>query len=209
MDINGMWYPKHQPSLVEKQTKPSGREQDLICVTGFGYSGSGAVLDILSEYDNVTLVHGVDKDSGRKLENTIDSEFDLLRHAGGVFDLEEAFRTNNPFIKDGKIRLFLRLVAFLYDEGASVWNENFLVQTRKFVDSLIQYRCSTRCFGYDFSRHLMAFGTRGADLLWGREGIADLLFLKDITVAEYRAIAREYIHSLLSELTASQHIILD
>ncbi len=104
LDINWMWYPKHQLLGEETASRRFIGDRDLICVTGFSYSGSGAVLDILAKYDDVTLVHAVDMDCGRKLDNTISAEFDLLRHSGGVFELEEAFHTENAFLLDGVLK---------------------------------------------------------------------------------------------------------
>ncbi len=210
LDINGKWYPASQPLGLEPlPAEQSDSNRDVICVTGFGYSGSGAVLDILSEYDDVTLVHAVDKDCGKQLDNTVFAEFDLLRHVGGVFDLEAAFQTENAFVRDGKIRAFLRFVAFLYDEEAPVWDDAFLLCTRQFLDSLIHYRCRTGNGGYVFSRHLALLGTRGAELLWGPEGKSDLFFLRDLTVSEYRALAKRYITGLFDGMGTTRHLLLD
>lgn len=49
----------------------------VICVTGFGWSGSGAVFDLLREYDDVDIVD----DSGS------DFEFGLLGAKDGLYDL--------------------------------------------------------------------------------------------------------------------------
>ena len=68
----------------------------FICVSGFGYSGSGAVIDILGEFDS----HYV-----------FNKEFRLIKDPDGIIDLEDALVNNWQELKsDIAIRRFRRLI---------------------------------------------------------------------------------------------------
>lgn len=57
----------------------------IICVTGFGWSGSGAVFDLLREYDDLKIVDNKGDDF----------EFTLLTSTDGLYDLRHALMEKN------------------------------------------------------------------------------------------------------------------
>ena len=78
----------------------------IIDITGFGWSGSGAVLDLLSEYDNVI-----------KLDNTM--EFSILHIVDGIMDLEYKLSYKHCRFLDSDIAIkrFLHLVSHYYNKN--------------------------------------------------------------------------------------------
>ena len=187
--------------------------ETLICVSGSGYSGSGAILDLLEEYDDLTALHFCDLDSGRGSGGV---EFDLLRQFGGLFWLEEIFdRKHFEPMTNGAVLLFLNLVEYLHVKVGSIFNASFIEATRHFLDKLILARFPTGCEPdtpgwsrtFVHCNNLRIFGNGGAKLLWGDEGCA--FVLKALSVEEYRAIAREYIDEFLCSINCKRFLVLD
>ena len=61
---------------------PQKNYEHLVCITGFGNSGSGTVIDYLSEFNNTTVFGGYDLDSGgpeSKASYSKSIEIDFLR----------------------------------------------------------------------------------------------------------------------------------
>ena len=72
--------------------QPNNTYDNLVCITGFGHSGSGAVLDFLTEFNNTTVFGFYDKEFSGFKKDVPTGEVNLFRCAGGLFDIEEAFK---------------------------------------------------------------------------------------------------------------------
>ena len=180
----------------------------IVCITGFGHSGSGAVVDLLSEYACNSVEGFVDhncslrKNSGR--------EFDILRHAGGLFSLEDAVQNPNPFIQDACVKLFMALVATHYDDPRCSYKTVLVNSARRFLDVILDYSLPGG-YGYDFCPHLDYISDRGYDLLFGRTGSRHqaIFFLKNMSVDAYRLAARGFVSSVLGKLASGKVLVLD
>jgi hypothetical protein len=175
---------------------PDSTFKRLIFVCGFGWSGSGAVADLLREYAPVTR---------------IPAEFDLARVAGGLFSLEHAFETQSIFEREAAFRLFLSLVDYIYVNSVSFYDDSFLTLTREFIEKLIAYTADSET-GFDNCPHLRALGTRGVRRVWGPpkgSGTSPVFFLKDMDVKTYRAHAAAYIRSVLQRVESKECLLLD
>lgn len=185
----------------------------IICTTGFGHTGSGAVVDLISEYDNVDVLAYIDKNGSlRKSSNNVENgEFVLLISYGGLLDLEHAFSSPSIGFRDASLKLFLRLVAYLYTEIGGYYNNDFLKTTRDFVNNLISWKNSpgSYFFGYEYSPHLTCLGNAGERLVFGEEHVGRIFHLKDITIQEYRELAKTYIHNLISRISPKRCLVLD
>ena len=106
IDLNGLRTRPVKKHLPHREELSSSSR--IVCLTGLGHSGSGAVADLLSEYDEVQVMSHVDTNGS--LRNASTEEFDLLCGAGGLFSLEEAFVTRNERVRDLAVKLFLRFV---------------------------------------------------------------------------------------------------
>ena len=77
-------------SIHVKYQKPTNTYKKFICVTGFLYSGSGALIDLLSEFENTTQNCIRDEESSN-LKVVSGQEFSFFSEYGGVLDLEKTF----------------------------------------------------------------------------------------------------------------------
>ena len=106
---------------------------NFLCVAGFGYSGSGAVIDLLKEFDQ----HYV-----------FEKEFRLIKDPDGIIDLENALIRDWQELKsDIAIRRFIELaritgrkqklfskIGFNFNED---YNKNFFHCCEKYIDELV------------------------------------------------------------------------
>lgn len=210
VDTNGLRLVPRKPFLQSAGGNNAGRS--VVCVTGFGHSGSGAVVDLLSEYKGVDVIGLTDKNGSLREDSGF--EFDFLRATGGLFSIEAQYHGNGWFPMGDAIRMFLRLVAFLHLEIGGRFNNDFLKATRDFLDKLLlptsnKVSAGGRTCGYDGRGHLSVLGVEGARLVWGDNGVERAFLLRELSVAEYRGIAREYICRVLDILTSERVVVLD
>ena len=195
-------HPEPCPSIRQRNVP-----QKIICVTGFGHSGSGVVSDLLSEYEGVSVQGLVDANGS--LRQTGGMEFDFLRHAGGLFDIEHAIQTENIFIQDSVVKSFMALVASYYYNPKCFYRETLLLSSRKFLDELVDYIVPS-ADGYEFSPHLRMLGDRGYDLFYGSGKSKQGIFaLRKINIDAYRSLAMQYVFSLLSNISTCDYLLLD
>ena len=193
--------------IREKLSAGDGKRYNrLVSLIGFFYSGSGAVADLLSEYSSASVFSCVGDDGSLRKDSKYSGEFDMLRHLGGIFSLEMAFQTKNVFVRDSMIRIFLRMVAYLHFDERRPFGQGFLAATRKFLDEIIAVRCETD-FTWNFCPHLRCLGDAGSRLVYG--GNTACHYLKDMSCAEFRKIARKYISSVLQSFDANDFLVLD
>lgn len=84
----------------------------IVAVHGFGYSGSGAVVDLLREFPNVTVLGHIDQEGSKTDEKaySFSSEQDFVRLSGGLFELEKFIESNNIFHNAAALRRFAEVV---------------------------------------------------------------------------------------------------
>lgn len=110
--------------------------KNIVGVSGFGYSGSGAVVDLLREYDDC-LVHGM-AEGGSKATPSVDDfgEILILKNAGGIQELDSVLDNHSNFlIQDEALKHFGKRIFYdkLFYSGRNYRNYIFL-----FFDSLIE-----------------------------------------------------------------------
>lgn len=201
-----------KPYLIPKKTASF-----LISTLGCGHSGSGAVLDFLREFDNCTVFGYLDPDGGGKLSKTIKNdtsfEVDFLRHAGGVFELEQAFTYKNIFVQDAAIKRFIALSEYWYSrENIPFYNDEYMRLTRKFIEDISDFKITSKSFPFQF--HSMIPYHVEYDNLEAPFFIEDnkdytLYYLKELTVQEYRKLANRYIMDFFSTIDSKPYLVLD
>ena len=210
VDTNGSRLTPRRPYLPSANGKNTGRS--IVCVTGFGHSGSGAVVDLLSEYKGVDVIGLADKNGS--LRDDSGFEFDFLRATGGLFNIEAQYHDKGWFPMGDAIRMFLRLIAYMHLEVGGRFNNEFLNATRDFLDKLLlpmsnNVSADGGACGYAGRGHLSVLGVEGARLVWGDNGVERAFHLRKLSVSEYRGIAREYISRVLDILTSERIVVLD
>ena len=182
--------------------------EKIVCVTGFGHSGSGAVVDLLSEYACTHVEGYVDQNGSLRKEPG--REFDILRHAGGLFCLESAVQNKNPFVQDACVKLFLALIANHCDDPRCSYKDALVNSARRFLDEILDFSLPSS-WGYDFCPHMAFMSDRGYDLLFDRSDSERqaIFFLKEMSMDEYRLAARRFLALTLGKLASEKILVLD
>ena len=190
--------------VIEDYLQP----KEIVCVTGFGHSGSGAVVDLLSEYASTQVEGYVDQNGSLRKE--AGREFDILRHAGGIFCLEDAVQNKNPFVQDAFVKLFLALIANHYDDSRCSYRDVLVNSARRFLEEILDFSLPSR-WGYDFCPHMTFISDRGYDLIFGQSDSVRqaIFFLRDMPVNEYRFAASRFLASILGKLASGKILVLD
>ncbi len=204
---NGELAIKPQAEPSRQNLRDPIRNPKVICLTGFGHSGSGAVADLLSEYEGVTVQGFVDKNGS--LRQDAGMEFDILRHSGGFFDLENAVMTTNPFLQDAAIKCFMSLVAYYYYDSRCYYREHLLSESRRFLEKIVACVCPTPS-GFEYNPHLKMLGDKGFDLFYGRSNSQQAIFtIRKMSRDEYRTIVRQFMSGMLPNMANTEYLMLD
>ena len=101
----------------------------IIGISGYGYTGSTAVFDLLKEYDEIDYI---------KTNKTL--EFSFVYNPDGLFDLEfNVYRSPAKHLKgDWAIRRYLSYVNIYKKYFDAVTNGQFSRATEKYIDSIVQ-----------------------------------------------------------------------
>jgi len=195
--------------------QPKNTFKHLITTAGTGHSGSGTIVDFLTEFNNCTVIGYHSPNGGGKLSHTLDKknnyEIEIMGRSGGILELEEVIENNNIFIKDAAIKRFIDMYEYNYSQLGGFYNDEYLRLSREFVDNLteIKNRVNTPAFNF----HLM-YPHDYYDNLEHPFALApgktyNTYFLKKMTRTEYRAIAKQYLHKILSTIEAKDYLLLD
>lgn len=95
-----------------KETNPQvefdteSKWENIVSIEGFGYSGSGAVVDLLREYDDC-LVHGM-AEGGSKAKVADDDfgEIELIQYPGGLIDIDSIIASPAKGLGDSTLKRF-------------------------------------------------------------------------------------------------------
>lgn len=167
----------------------------VVSVQGFGYSGSGAVVDVLREYNNCNVFGYVDPEGSLSNQVTASGEMDFIRHSGGLFEIEKHIGDNNIFQNDFLLHNYLKLVS---------------------STSICQVYDDVKYLFYDF------FDKISENNIWNQNnryynayllpsGKSELLFLKSMTYMEYVEVASSFLVSVFNSINTSKKdiIVLD
>lgn len=159
--------------LKEEKTK----YEYIVSVQGFGYSGSGAVLDLLREYDGLDVIGYVDFEGSKTPRNQGGIEIDFIRLAGGLFEMEKYLSSTNIFHNDALIHRFIKLL----NSGGLLRNGKIKNIVISFLSEIIEFSIgplSYRCYnGY----------------LGKEESKSAIFFLRNMSVAQFRSISNRFL----------------
>ena len=173
-------YNQSLPNIEDSESK----FKNIVSIQGFGFSGSGAVVDYLREFSNCLVLGSIDTEgSVAKGKRHVNGEIDFLRHAGGLFEFENYVNDNNPFSKDALIKRFILLV-----NSESIFHEKRMeVLINRFYNQLIDFEIDTR--GHDdFNWHL-------ANIL---SPDSKIKVMKPLCLDDYRDLCRRLLTSMLN-----------
>ena len=192
----------------------------IITTTGFGHSGSGTLIDFFSEFDNSTVLgyHDVDGSKFKASEVSEAMEVDFIRRANGVFDLERICSIREVSCRDVAVKSFITLMEYFYSSKSPFYDDEFLKITEEFIEELVEFKITSRA-GFVGHWHLEfedESETYPSNLhqpfihyVKHDRKLYNRYFLKDLTVQEYRNLAKKYIHKALSRINSKEFLVLD
>lgn len=168
----------------------------VVSVQGFGYSGSGAVVDLLREYDSTFVIGSVDYEGSVSSRSQHCEEVDILRLAGGLFEVERFLGSNNIFQNDA---LLHRVIAQI--ENADIYRA--IPETRPYFYEYLSRICDvlTDSPKDQYYNTYLCYGDN-----------YDIFYLKEISLKDYRVLCRKLLNSLFSILkgkSSAEILVLD
>jgi len=134
-----------------KSTHKTTPKHNYVCVSGYGWSGSSACIDILKEFNGFSAPNG---------------EFRIAKDPHGIRDLEDSLVHNWDFIRhDVAIRDFLDYCSFLGRESGLLkksgkgfskkLNIDFMVESELYIEKLtsMNYIGNTSVHRYNLSAY--------------------------------------------------------
>lgn len=105
----------------------------IVSVSGFGWSGSGAVIDLLSEYDDIEVL---------KYDKGDTTEISIICEKDGIYDLDAYLNSRCcRFQSSEAISAFRDLIDFHVKKRGfeNIFNGKYKELSEKYVNSLIEY----------------------------------------------------------------------
>lgn len=159
----------------------------IVSVQGFGYSGSGALIDFLREYPKFTVLGYVDtdEDGGGFTPKTMQlSEIDFIRLAGGLFEIEKFLDSNNIFLNDA---LLNRTAKVFGSSSLYQYNPNVKDLMNRFFAKIVSLRLENLSQPY-YNTYTV-----------GLNETPDIYFLKKMSRKEYIEICRDFLSLVFNE----------
>lgn len=194
---------------------PLNTYKNLIFTNGFGHSGSGAILDLLCEFDNTTVLGGHDVEAGTQYKNTAPFEFDFIRRYGGVFCLENICHASNKTYAYNFILNFINLIEYYFQTNVPIYNDEFLQLSYDFIDKLTDRKVavSSPMAGNEAFMYVNAPRADWANLmspyLVGGRNNRFKYYVKDLSVKVYRKLANEYLQKVFKTIESKENLVLD
>lgn len=177
------WKASHSPIVWEEQSK----FRQIVSVQGFGYSGSGAVVDLLREYDNCRTLGYVSPIGSLTPTSEDVGEINFVRLTGGLLHLGEAFgcKIRNYFWQDHLIKEYINQIYFspLYQR-----NPHLRPYFYQLLDEIVSVRIKD-IEGRPFNETHERFYEH-----------SEIYLLKDISYEHYLSICRKMLYSILNTL---------
>lgn len=173
----------------------------IVSVQGFGYSGSGAVCDLLREIRDVSVIGYRDSNNNNSDINPILScEVDFVRVAGGICEIEKLIGSTNHFINDALIKRFIdNTDDFFYRfESCPI---KLKIEFARFINQIVDFKIQN--LDYDFyNPHLNMSG-------FSEFSKKNIYFLKKISVEDYRKLVNSLLTSFFNIFPRSKMLVLD
>ena len=218
-DIQAELEEKKLKKFEKKYIPPKNTYKKLIGACGFGDSGSGAVTDLLSEFDNISVIGDHDIHGGSPLskDKTIPRfEVDIFRCYSGIFDLESAFEpvTHTSIVK---ILAFLNAMEYYYKTPRyHICNDKFMELVYEFIDNITTGKIEAsnpldgdNAFIFRQGADEEAYSNIYNPFVFDRLRKRYYWIPKDITKKQYRAYAKEFIHKFLNTIESKEYLALD
>ena len=170
--------------------------KSIVSVQGLGYSGSGAILDLLCEMNNCEVVGTVKKTKTLGIDHNGSFEFDFLRLSGGLFEFEKYIDSYNYFQNDAFVN---RLISYLNEFSLFKFDRNVQYLFCDFINKMTHHQIMG-IKGVPYNYHLNPL-----------KKSSDIFFLKHLSIVEYRETCKIFLEKLFSYLNINNKsiVILD
>lgn len=169
--------------------------KSIIDIQGFGWSGSSAALDLLSEYDSTEVMGLIDNGSQAE-QRDFDYEIELFRTAGGIFEIEKFIGKISVNCNDALIHRVVLAIS---------------------SSPLYQRYIYLRPYFYEFFSQIVTVFSRNSEKSYFNShlpyiGNNYMCYLNRMTADAYHQIARKFANTLFNRLFANSnkdHLVLD
>lgn len=166
----------------------------IVSVQGFGYSGSGAVLDLLREYSNSLVLGYIDPEMRSSNKNCL-AEIEILRLPGGLYEIENNLNVENVYFNDA---LLNRTVALFENSALYKLDERIKDLFTSFFISITSQRITNLSKTY-YNGYL-----------YNPDERKDIYFLKQLSKGEYINKCRNLLTHIFNTLhNGDDYIIAD
>ena len=164
--------------------------KQVVDVIGFGYSGSGAVIDLFAECDNVNTIGYSEENTYDKVDVTIGYETDFVRLSGGLFEIEKYLDSNNFFHNDALLNRFIKCVENFppFKECKEIRNSFF-----DFFDKIVELKIMDLNWNA-YNPYLYPFKKK-----------SNIFFLKKMSLADYHKLVSELLIKILNILNREKN----
>ena len=194
--IEGFKEYKKDEKLSEDFSESNNLDPKIVLsVQGFGFSGSGAVLDLLSEVDVCDVV-GTDINNTSKEEDHHSLfESNFLKVSKDLFEIEKYVDSNNFFQNDAAIK---RLILYLEQFPPFLENRDIRILFYSFFDEIVDLQL-LNLSKFSYNRHLY-YSNYLADKA--------IFFIRPMSVQDYRCKVRRLLSSLFKMININNKSIL-
>lgn len=204
--------PAYMPENTNKE-----QYEFLVSVEGFGGStGSGAVLDFLAEFDDCSVLGGVDpfRNPERGKQNSFNcNEFWCSNNS--ILSLEENI-FSKKFLFSEKIPLYFSAnIIKNFNSNSWIYDDYYFERSKKFLFDLIDchWRWSSGSWGRKNKEYDVEY--KPSDLVSrivydspSTSQIVEVIW-KKFTLDEYRLYAKEYLKDLFKHIPSKKYLIFD
>lgn len=174
-----------ESDFIDLSIPVESRFKSIVSVQGFGYSGSGTVVDFLREFSNCQVIGYVSIEGSRAPRNHSMAEVDFLRLAGGLFEIEKYMESNNLFHDDALIHRTMSLFGSSYLFGIPEIRLCFL----SFLKAIIDFSLPDLSHAY-YNSYLTAPRTK-----------TSIYFLRKMPISDYRLLCQNFLNSIFNKFS--------
>ena len=154
----------------------------IVSVQGFGYSGSGTVVDLLREFDNCKVIGYVSVEGSKTSRKRSMAEIDIVRLSGGLFDIEKYIESTNIFHNDALINRTAKLFAHSCLFNIPELRPLFVA----FLNQLIDFKLPNLSSHY-YNSYLYDSGEKGT-----------IYFMKQMKLQQFRRLSSNFLNAVLN-----------
>jgi len=186
----------------------------IVAIGGFCWSGSGAVVDFLSEFDNTKIFANQNISSVNTVDinKTKGNEFKFFIDKHSIFNLEKAFKASK-IEQDIAIKQFLE---FLYgkinfDESNEVFNKNLYKITIEFLENILDLSEDTKSYMKDKEYPYTLYGKNPEDYTncsFVHGGLAFYNF-KKMSKNDFDLHIKNYINNFFNNINSDKKLVFD